>query len=174
VLGTDGRLLRVHGLRAGSARARTAYNLEVADIHTYQVGASGVLVHNACSTGGAGAAPDGVGLSLRYKSGWNAAQRSAADEKVGALNDAASSGGLRVTAVQRSGTSASSRYRSAGGTVPRGADVDHTIDLQLGGLDDVANMSPLERSVNRSLGSQIMWQLKSVEPGTCVTSVTIC
>lgn len=57
VLGTDGRLLKVRGLRAGSARAGTAYNLEVADIHTYQVGASGVLVHNTCSvSGGSGGA----------------------------------------------------------------------------------------------------------------------
>lgn len=122
----------------------------------------------------ANAVDDGVSLSLRYKPGWNSAQRSAADAKVAALNDAAGAGALRVTPVQRAGTSASSRYRSAGGTVPRGADVDHTIDLQLGGLDDIANMSPLDMSVNRSLGSQIMWQLRGVEPGTCVISVMIC
>lgn len=120
------------------------------------------------------AAEDGVSLSLKYKEGWSATQRAAADTKVGALNDAASNGGLRVTQVERSGTSAASRYRSAGGTVPRGADVDHTIDLQIGGLDDIANMSPLDLSVNRSLGSQIMWQLRGVEPGTCVISVMIC
>lgn len=90
------------------------------------------------------------------------------------LNDAAGSGGLQVTSVQRAGTSAASRYRSAGGTIPRGEDVDHTIDLQLGGLDDIANMSPLDLSVNRSLGSQIMWQLRGVEPGTCVIGVMIC
>lgn len=117
---------------------------------------------------------DGVSLSLRYKAGWSAAQRSAADAKVAALNDAAEAGALRVTPVQRSGTSAASRYRSAGGTIPRGADVDHTIDLQLGGLDDIANMSPLDLSVNRSLGSQIMWQLRGVELGTCVIAVGIC
>ena len=106
----------------------------------------------------ANAAADGVSLSPRYKPGWTPAQQAAADAKVAALNDAAQAGGLRVTTVQRSGTSASSRYQSAGGTVPRGADVDHVIDLQLGGLDDIANMSPLDASVNRSLGSQTMWQ----------------
>lgn len=122
----------------------------------------------------AGGATDGVALMLRYKSGWSADQVAAANAKVAALNGAARAGQLRVTAVQRSGTSAASRYKSAGGTVPKGSDVDHTIDLQLGGIDDLANMSPLEMSVNRSLGSQIMWQLKGVEQGTCVISVSIC
>ncbi|QRP49086.1 DNRLRE domain-containing protein [Amycolatopsis sp. FDAARGOS 1241] len=115
----------------------------------------------------------GASLSLRYKPGWNAAQRSAADAKVAALNEAAGAGGLRVTPVKRVGTSPASRYRRAGGIVPSGADVDHTIDLQLGGLDDVANMNPLDLSVNRSLGSQIMWQLRGLKPGTFVISVMI-
>jgi filamentous hemagglutinin len=117
---------------------------------------------------------DGVVLSLRYKPGWTAGQRAAADAKVSALNDAAQAGQLRVTPVERSGTSASSRYRKAGGDVPDGSDVDHTIDLQLGGVDDLGNMSPLDRSVNRSLGSQTMWRLRGVELGTCVTAVRIC
>ena len=115
-----------------------------------------------------------MSLSLKYKPGWNAAQRTAADTKVGALNDAAGSGGLRVTQVERSGTSAASRYSRAGGDIPSGADVDHTIDLQLGGLDAFSNMSPLNFSVNRSLGAQIGWQLRDVEFGTCVIAVTIC
>ena len=43
VLGTDGRLLPVQGIRAASGRVGTAYNFEVADIHTYQVGPQGIL-----------------------------------------------------------------------------------------------------------------------------------
>ncbi|MCF6376449.1 Ig-like domain-containing protein [Nocardioides KLBMP 9356] len=50
VLASDGRVVKVRGIRAGSARTGTAYNLEVADIHTYQVGDAGVLVHNSCKT----------------------------------------------------------------------------------------------------------------------------
>jgi hypothetical protein len=122
----------------------------------------------------AAAAEDGVSLSLKYNPGWNAGQRAAADAKVGALNDAAGSGGLRVTQVERSGTSAASRYSRAGGDIPSGADIDHTIDLQLGGLDELGNMSPLNFSVNRSLGSQIGWQLRDVPLGSCVIAVTIC
>jgi len=111
---------------------------------------------------------------LKYKDGWWAARRAAADSKVSALNDAAGSGGLRVTQVERSGTSAASRFSRAGGDIPSGADVGHTIDLQLGGLDDLSNMSRLNFSVNRSLGSRIGWRLRDVPLGTCVVAVMIC
>lgn len=73
----------------------------------------------------------------------------------------------------RSGTSASSRYRQAGDTVPSGYDVDHVIDLQLGGADDILNMNPLDASVNRSLGSQIQHRIKELPAGTRVNRVTI-
>jgi hypothetical protein len=53
-------------------------------------------------------------------------------------------------------------------------DVDHVIDLQLGGADEVANMGRLDVSVNRSLGAQIGTQLRRVPVGTCVISVRIC
>src|SRR5690606_41374345 len=72
------------------------------------------------------------------------------------------------TTLFRSRGSAGSRYRANGGDVPTGHDVDHSIDLQLGGPDTLANMSPLDRSVNRSLGPQIAGQLRSLPPGTCV------
>jgi filamentous hemagglutinin len=111
---------------------------------------------------------------LKYKPGWSAEQIAAADGKVASLNQAAQNGELVLTPVQRSGTSAASRYRSAGNSVPPGADVDHVIDLQLGGLDDVVNMSPLNASVNRSLGAQIACQLSGMPAGTVVRSVSIC
>ena len=122
----------------------------------------------------AGSAAEGVTLKLSYKQGWSAAQREAADVKVAALNTRAGAGELRTSVAQRGGTSASSRYTRAGNEVPDGSDVDHIIDLQLGGLDEVANMSPLNASVNRSLGSQIMWQTKGLQVGTCIVAVKIC
>ncbi len=112
---------------------------------------------------------NGVDLSLRYKPGWTDAQKAAADAKVDALNNA----DTVVTPVQRSGTSASARYKSSGGTVPAGHDVDHTIDLQLGGKDVVQNMAPLDQSVNRSLGAQIQQKTKGLPPGTPINNVTI-
>ena len=59
VLATDGRVLEVRGLRAGSERTGTAYNFEVADIHTHQVGDAGVLVHNSCKISGGDATSGG-------------------------------------------------------------------------------------------------------------------
>lgn len=48
VLGADGRELTVSGLTLSSPRRTLAYNLSVQGIHTYHVGASAILVHNAC------------------------------------------------------------------------------------------------------------------------------
>ncbi|TDO44048.1 intein/RHS repeat-associated protein [Kribbella sp. VKM Ac-2527] len=49
LLADDGQLVRVIGVRTGSQRVATAYNLTVDDIHTYYVlaGTTPVLVHNA-------------------------------------------------------------------------------------------------------------------------------
>lgn len=110
-----------------------------------------------------------VDLNLKYKDGWTAAQRAAADAKCQALCDTSTV----VTQAQRSGTSASSRYKSAGNTVPSGHDVDHVVDLQLGGSDTLSNMLPLDSSVNRSLGSQIHHQIKNLPPGTVIDKVNI-
>lgn len=130
-----------------------------------QTGASFELLATLLATKNA----DGVDLSLFYKSGWTDAQIAAAKAKVTALNAAETV----VTPVQRSGTSASSKYQAAGGTVPAGSDVDHTIDLQLGGQNEVSNMAPLDASVNRSLGAQVQQQIKGLPPGTPVYNVTI-
>ena len=54
------------------------------------------------------------------------------------------------------------------------SDVDHVIDLQLGGADDILNMNPLEMSVNRSLGAQIGNQIRGLEPGARICSASIC
>ncbi|MDE2595235.1 MAG: HNH endonuclease [Sphingomonadales bacterium] len=111
----------------------------------------------------------GVDLALTYKPGWSAAQRAEADLKVQMLTE----GDTVVTQSTRSGTSAASRYRSAGNQIAPGNDIDHVIDLQLGGSDTVSNMLPLNSSVNRSLGAQIQHQIKNLPQGTVVNRVTI-
>ena len=125
----------------------------------------------AAERAGARAAAErtGVDLSLTYKPGWSAAQRAEADLKVQILTE----GDTVVSSASRSGTSAASRYRRAGNDIPVGNDVDHAIDLQLGGSDTVSNMWPLNSSVNRSLGSQIQQRIKNLPPGTVVNKVTI-
>ncbi|MBM6403444.1 ricin-type beta-trefoil lectin domain protein [Phycicoccus sp. CSK15P-2] len=155
-------------------------DLTVAGVHTYYVLADDtpVLVHNcggeAAGQEAATRPADGVSLTLKYKEGWSHAQKQAADEKVAALNAADR---LVVTQVKkRSGPTASQRYRAAGHSIPPGSDVDHVIDLQLGGADDLMNMKPLDSSVNRSLGAQISGQTRKRKllPGTLVCRVSIC
>lgn len=78
-----------------------------------------------------------------------------------------------VLQTARGSTSARTMFQKSGGTVPSGSDVDHIIDLQLGGADTVRNMLPLNSSVNRSLGAQIQHQIKNLPPGTRINRVTI-
>jgi hypothetical protein len=114
---------------------------------------------------------EAVNVDLKYKDGWSVAQKAEADAKLKALTEA----NTVKTPATRSGTSASSRYKSSYGndSVPRGYDVDHTIDLQLGGVDDILNMNPLDMSVNRSLGVQIKNAIKDYEVGTVFDKFTI-
>ena len=115
------------------------------------------------------------GLRLQYHPDWTRAQRKAADVKVKAYYEAAQRGELKKTTSQRSGTTASSQYRKATGKeVPKGHDVDHTIDRQLGGADDVSNMKPLDKSVNASLGQQVALQLRNRADGARIPSAAIC
>lgn len=114
------------------------------------------------------------GLALRYKSGWGGKQRRAATKKVRALNAAALKGELRKTIPIRSG-SLRERYRRMTGTnPPPGMDVDHVIELQLGGADELSNLQLLDRSVNRSIGKSIANQLGPRHVGARVTRVAIC
>lgn len=114
---------------------------------------------------------EAVDVELKYKEGWNDIQKAEADAKLKVLSESKTV----KTKVERGGTSASSRYKSANGTesVPKGYDVDHTIDLQLGGADDISNMNPLDMSVNRSLGAQINNIIKNYPDGTVFGNFTI-
>jgi RHS repeat-associated protein len=107
----------------------------------------------------ADSADGGVDLVLKMKRGWNAAQRADAIRKVDALSE----GRTVVTSVGRRTTSASRIYARNGGALQKGKDIDHIIDLQLGGADDFKNMWLLDRSVNRSLGAQIARRIKSMD-----------
>ena len=115
------------------------------------------------------------GLRLSYGKNWTRAQRRAADEKVKMYYERAQQGKLVKTVSQRSGTTASSQYRKATGkSVGAGQDVDHVIDLQLGGADDVANMKPLDKVVNASLGRQVALQIRELNYGDLIPAAAIC
>lgn len=110
-----------------------------------------------------------VNLTLTYKPSWTAAQMVEADAKVQILDQA----DTVVTAVSWAGTSAASRYANAGGDLLPGSDIDHMVDLQLGGSDTVSNMWPLNSSVNRSLGAQIQQRIKNLPVGMVINRATI-
>ncbi len=110
-------------------------------------------------------------IELKYKDGWTDVQKAEADAKVKALSEATTV----KTPAKRTGTSAASRYKSAYGkdSIPSGYDIDHTVELQLGGADDILNLNPLEKSVNRSLGIQIKNKIKDLPFGTVFGDFTI-
>ena len=139
------------------------YNFQVEDFHTYHVGENGVWVHNSnCKLI---KNDDGTyDAELSYKEDWTPGQRAEADAKCKALSKA----DTEKTIPERGSTSASKKYKNEYGenSVLKTQDVDHTIDLQLGGIDDIHNMNPLDKSVNRSLGSQIAYLIKNLDYGT--------
>ncbi len=136
-------------------------------------GAAGTAVELGASRG-LGEVGEGIALRLKFKPGWSPEQVAEANAKAAYLNARAEAGALRKSVPLRSGSSARARFKDAGNDIPENADVDHLQDLQLGGADELANMGPLDSSVNRSLGAQIACQLKNVPVGTRITSVSIC
>lgn len=139
------------------------YNFQVEDFHTYYVGENGVWVHNSnCKLI---KNDDGTyDAELSYKEDWTPGQWAEAEAKCKALSKADTA----KTIPERGNTSASKKYKNEYGenSVLKTQDVDHTIDLQLGGIDDIHNMNPLDKSVNRSLGSQIAYLIKNLDYGT--------
>lgn len=103
-------------------------------------------------------------IELKYKEDWNATQRLEAYKKVQKLSNSKTI----KTVVNRQKVSASKVFKKFNGfdSVPNGCDVDHIVDLQLGGNDNILNMSPLDSSVNKSLGIQIHNKIKYYPYGT--------
>ncbi|MFC0521255.1 RHS repeat-associated core domain-containing protein, partial [Mesonia maritima] len=111
----------------------------------------------------------GVDLVLKFKKGWTAEQKAAAVKKVEQLSNSKT---VVVKKPQRK-ANARSRYKKAGYDVDDIEDVDHIIDLQLGGADDISNMKGLDKSVNRSIGRQIQNVIKELPEGTKINKVII-
>ena len=137
------------------------YNFQVEDFHTYHVGENGVWVHNSnCKLI---KNDDGTyDAELSYKEDWTPGQRAEADAKCRALTKADTK---KTNVDGKRKKSKTSKYRKDN-SVPSSQDVDHTIDLQLGGIDDATNMNGLDKSVNRSLGSQINYLISNLPENT--------
>ena len=99
-------------------------------------------------------AEDGVTeIAIKMKKGWSQEQIDAMVTKINQVNE-------RNPVVTRvlddaRNPSATSIWRGAGREFESGKDVDHILDLRLGGRNVLDNMQLLDRSVNRSFGAQI-------------------
>ncbi len=116
-----------------------------------------------------GAVVNGVDLRLFYNPRWTAEQRADADTKVAVLDRANTV--VRKVAQRRSATARA--FKKKFGDIPRGKDIDHKRDLQLGGEDTIDNMHILDYSVNRSIGAQIQHRIKRLPLGAIINRVTI-
>ena len=144
------------------------YNFQVEDYHTYVGGNFAVWVDNAnCKLI---KNEDGsYDAELSYKKDWTPEQKAQADAKCQALSNANTV--KTDVSGKRDGTK-TSRYRKDN-SVPSSQDVDHIIDLQLGGADDILNMNGLDKSVNRSLGKQINILINDLPEGTVLRNFTM-
>ena len=102
-----------------------------------------------------------VNIELKYNAKWTKDQRKQAKAKVRML----SKNKTVKTKVTKRGNQTKT-FRKKAPEVPFRCDVDHIIDLQLGGADSFKNMWFLDSSVNRSLGVQISNAIKKYDIGT--------
>ena len=164
LLDSNGKVLLVEEVTFETAtEPTTVYNFQVEDFHTYHVGCCGVLVHNAnCKLI---ANSDGTyDAELSYKDDWTPEQKSQADAKCKSLTEA----DTRKTNVEGKRNARKTSLFRKEKNISSSHDVDHIIDLQLGGADGVNNMTGLDRSVNRSLGSQINHLIGSLPENTAI------
>lgn len=146
----------------------TVYSFQVEHFHTYHVGNSNILVHNAnCkliqNNDGS------YDAELSYKENWTPEQKAQADAKCKALTEADTV--KTDVSGKRNGTN-TSRYRKDN-SVPFTQDIDHITDLQLGGADDILNMKGLDKSVNRSLGKQINLLIRKLPVGSILKNFSM-
>ncbi|MBP9828838.1 MAG: DUF637 domain-containing protein [Proteobacteria bacterium] len=120
----------------------------------------------------------------------NVGDRAAFNRKLEALQDLADRGKLFKTGGTMRDADLTKTYRKSlinraeqqwGATEPGRVkrikerlldmDADHLHELQLGGVDQLSALTMLDKSVNRSVGSQLRHQLAQVPEGTKITSV---
>ena len=137
------------------------YNIKVEDYHTYYVGCNRIFVHNAnCRL--IENSDGSYDAELSYKDDWTPEQRAEADSKCKILSEA----DTRKTDVSgKRNPYNTSRFRK-NQAISSSQDVDHMVDLQLNGKDIPSNMWGLDKSVNRSLGTQINSLIKNLPEGT--------
>jgi len=113
---------------------------------------------------------EGTNLALKFKDGWSSEQKISAVIKTQQLSEAKTV----VTNVPKRAANLRGRFVKAGNEIRKTEDVDHCVDLQLGGADCIeTNTQALDASVNRSLGKQINTAIKDLPEGTIINKVEI-
>jgi RHS repeat-associated protein len=80
---------------------------------------------------------------------------------------------VKVRSSSLPASNARSIWESANGPVPEGFDVDHIIQRQFGGADELSNLQLKPSGLNRSQGTQSMWLNKAQPYGTVFDSVKL-
>ncbi len=114
-------------------------------------------------------------IDLNMKDGWTDFQQSQMQNKIEQFNNTVSDQGFsQVPPVPRDPAVRQEFLNSLGlDRVPPGFHVDHTRDLQAGGLDLLDNMGLLDGSVNSSFGSQLNNGMNQFPPGTVFGGVRL-
>ncbi|MSS84583.1 HNH endonuclease [Actinomycetaceae bacterium WB03_NA08] len=102
-------------------------------------------------------------IRLRPKKNWTPEQIAEAKHKIEQINARNPKKIDDVNSLSRRGNARRLWESIHGKGSARGKDVDHILDLQLGGEHHIDNLQLLDRSVNRSFGSQIHHRLGHVE-----------
>ena len=105
-----------------------------------------------------------IDIGLKRGRGWDEQQNAAADEKLRYLTE-----GITIkTIVENRNHNLRKVFLEAIGidSLPSNMDVDHKIDLQLGGTNELSNLWLLDKHVNRSLGKQIELKIRKYPVGT--------
>ena len=156
---------------ANAARKAVKSGLSAFEAATSPKIVGNVIKGNTAGTIRAVERPDKtVDLVLKRKDIWDEIQMSQATRKARDL----SKGDTRVTPkgdIHRDPNVTKDFRENNSEFIPAGYDVDHVIDLQLGGIDHVSNLRPLDASVNRSMGAQIHYLIKDLPPGTKIGNV---
>ena len=105
-----------------------------------------------------------VEIKLKRNKTWDKLQNAQGDEKLRILTEAKT---VRTRPPERKKNLKKDYIKTFGkDSIPAGYDLDHKVDLQLGGADTIENAWPLEKSVNRSLGKQIERAIRKYPYGT--------
>jgi RHS repeat-associated protein len=138
------------------------------------VGNNPLVYNDPTGNGKASLYDDGVKLIINVKDTWVQSQIDAATMKASQLDSLAKQGLLIKNTDIRPTKGAGSIFKEAGNDLPSGFDADHIHEWQLGGsYFDPDNLQGLDKSVNRSFGSQIYHQMKNSDTGTYVTGVSL-